>query len=202
MTISVTRLTPCFAARIDGVDISRPVAEPVWGEIRAALDEHSVLVFRGQPLNAVRAPVEPRHQDRRGHPVRGSADDLSARIIPPAGGATEFASARGAYPSLPEALKRASRTRHRGARLLVVARPGPSRVLHGQGARGISPGAPSPRPRQSGERPPGAVPRGARLAWRGCRWRRGGRVLHRATPFDTTRYKRLMQRTMVSGGPA
>jgi len=106
MTISVTRLTPCFAARIDGVDISRPVAEPVWGEIRAALDEHSVLVFRGQPLNAVRAPVEPRHQDRRGHPVRGSADDLSARIIPPAGGATEFASARGAYPSLPEALKR------------------------------------------------------------------------------------------------
>ena len=31
---------------------------------------------------------------------------LSARIIPPEGGATEFASARGAYPSLPEALKR------------------------------------------------------------------------------------------------
>ena len=27
-------------------------------------------------------------------------------------------------------------------------------------------------------------------------------VLHRATPFDTTRYKRLMQRTTVSGGPA
>ena len=27
-------------------------------------------------------------------------------------------------------------------------------------------------------------------------------VLHRATPFDTTRYKRLMQRTTVSGDPA
>jgi alpha-ketoglutarate-dependent 2,4-dichlorophenoxyacetate dioxygenase len=26
-------------------------------------------------------------------------------------------------------------------------------------------------------------------------------VLHRATPFDTTRYKRLMQRTTVSGDP-
>ena len=27
-------------------------------------------------------------------------------------------------------------------------------------------------------------------------------VLHRATPYDTTRYKRLMQRTTVSGDPA
>ena len=27
-------------------------------------------------------------------------------------------------------------------------------------------------------------------------------VLHRATPFDTARYKRLMQRTTISGDPA
>jgi len=27
-------------------------------------------------------------------------------------------------------------------------------------------------------------------------------VLHRATPYDTTRYHRLMQRTTVSGDPA
>ena len=27
-------------------------------------------------------------------------------------------------------------------------------------------------------------------------------ILHRATPYDTTRYKRLMQRTTVSGDPA
>ena len=27
-------------------------------------------------------------------------------------------------------------------------------------------------------------------------------VLHRATPFDTTRHKRLMQRTTVAGDPA
>ena len=27
-------------------------------------------------------------------------------------------------------------------------------------------------------------------------------VLHRATPYDTTRHKRLMQRTTVSGNPA
>jgi alpha-ketoglutarate-dependent taurine dioxygenase len=27
-------------------------------------------------------------------------------------------------------------------------------------------------------------------------------VLHRATPYDTTQHKRLMQRTTVSGDPA
>jgi hypothetical protein len=27
-------------------------------------------------------------------------------------------------------------------------------------------------------------------------------VLHRATPFDTQRYKRLMQRTTIAGDPA
>lgn len=27
-------------------------------------------------------------------------------------------------------------------------------------------------------------------------------VLHRATPYDTTRYRRLMQRTTISGDPA
>ena len=37
--------------RLDGVDIGQPVAEPAWGEIRAAFDEHSVLVFRGQRLD-------------------------------------------------------------------------------------------------------------------------------------------------------
>jgi alpha-ketoglutarate-dependent 2,4-dichlorophenoxyacetate dioxygenase len=51
MTIAVTRLTPCFAARIDGVDITRPVGDPTWADIRAAFEEHSVLVFRGQPLD-------------------------------------------------------------------------------------------------------------------------------------------------------
>ena len=47
----VTRLTAGFAARIDGVDITRPVDEPTWADIRAAFEEHSVLVFRGQALD-------------------------------------------------------------------------------------------------------------------------------------------------------
>ena len=49
MTIKITRLTPAFAARIDGADITKPVDESTWAEIRAAFEEHSVLLFRGQP---------------------------------------------------------------------------------------------------------------------------------------------------------
>ena len=47
MAITVTRLTPCFAARIGGADITRPLDEATWSQIRAAFDEHSVLVFGG-----------------------------------------------------------------------------------------------------------------------------------------------------------
>jgi alpha-ketoglutarate-dependent taurine dioxygenase len=85
MAIEVTRLAPHFAARIDGVDIARPVDDPAWAEIRAAFEEHSVCSL------------------------------LSARIVPPEGGATEFASGRAAYPSLPEALKRRVACRWRRA---------------------------------------------------------------------------------------
>ncbi len=47
----VTRFTPYFAARVDGVDITRPLDDEAWKEVRAALDEYSVLVSRGQPLD-------------------------------------------------------------------------------------------------------------------------------------------------------
>jgi alpha-ketoglutarate-dependent 2,4-dichlorophenoxyacetate dioxygenase len=49
--IVVTRLTPVFAARIDGVDITRELDDRTSAEIRAAFEEHSVLVFRGQALD-------------------------------------------------------------------------------------------------------------------------------------------------------
>ena len=51
MPITVTRLTPSFAARIDGADIGRPLDEATWAAIRAAFDEHSVLLFRGAGLD-------------------------------------------------------------------------------------------------------------------------------------------------------
>ena len=51
MAITATRLTPHFAARIDGADITRPLDDATWAEIRAAFEEHSVLVFRGRTLD-------------------------------------------------------------------------------------------------------------------------------------------------------
>ena len=51
MTVTATRLTPHFAARIDGADVTRPLDDAVWSAIRAALDEHSVLAFHGAPMD-------------------------------------------------------------------------------------------------------------------------------------------------------
>src|SRR5499426_629994 len=155
MPITTTRLTPLFAAHIAGVDITRPVDDATWRDIRAAFEEHSVLLFRGQPLTdeqqiafsqrfgplevtrsmnpaagtpfarqsnldiktgEVIPPDDRRmiyqlanmlwHSDSSFKPVPSLCSLLSARVIPPEGGATEFASARCAYPSLPDALKR------------------------------------------------------------------------------------------------
>ena len=155
MPITVTRLTPCLAAHVDGVDIRCPIDDRTWSAIRAAFEAHSVLLFRGQPLDddaqiafsrrfgdlevtrsmnpaagtpfarqsnldiktgEVIPPDDRRmvyqlanmlwHSDSSFKPVPSLCSLLSGRIVPPAGGATEFASARAAYPSLPEALRR------------------------------------------------------------------------------------------------
>ena len=282
MTITVTRLTPAFAARIDGADITRPVDDPTWAEIRAAFEEHSVLLFRGRPLDDDRQiafsrrfgslevtrsmnpaagtpfarqsnldiktgdviPPDDRrmvyqlanmlwHSDSSFKEVPSLCSLLSARIVPPEGGATEFASTRCAYPSLPEALKRRAET------VTVVHDFSWSRDQ-------IRPGFFTEKERA--EYPPVRHPlvranpvNGRRALFLGAHashivglpmdegrmllkelldhvtqpqfcyrheWQEGDLiiwdnrcVLHRATPFDTTRYKRLMQRTTVSGDP-
>ena len=155
MTITVTPLTDAFAAEISGVDIARPIDDAAWKDIRAAFDEHSVLVFRrtalddetqvafsrrfgalevSKSMNPAAGtpfarqsnldiktgeviPTDDRrmiyqlanmlwHSDSSFKRVPSLCSLLSGRIVPPEGGATEFASARAAYPSLPDALKR------------------------------------------------------------------------------------------------
>ena len=280
MTLTVTRLTPSFAARIDGVDIREPVAEPAWAQIRAALDEHSVLVFRAQsldddaqvafsrrfgPLEVTRSmnpaagtpfarqsnldiktgeviPPEDRrmvyqlanmlwHSDSSFKPVPSLCSLLSARIIPPEGGATEFASARAAYPSLPEA------DQQRLQQLTVVhdfawsrdqVRPGfftdaeratyPPvrhplvRVNPANGRKNLFLGAHASHveslPVDDGRallKQLLAHVTQPQFCYR-HEWTEGDLViwdnrcvLHRATPFDTARHKRLMQRTTISG---
>lgn len=51
MTITIRKLHPRFGAEIGGVDISRPVPADVFAEIRAAFEEYSVLLFRGQDMD-------------------------------------------------------------------------------------------------------------------------------------------------------
>jgi alpha-ketoglutarate-dependent 2,4-dichlorophenoxyacetate dioxygenase len=283
MSVAVSRLATGFAARIDGVDIRQPIDEVTWAEIRGAFDEHSVLVFRGQPLDdeaqiafsrrfgaleVTRSmnpaagtpfarqsnldietgdviPAEDRrmiyqlanmlwHSDSSFKAVPSLCSLLSARIIPPEGGATEFASARCAYPSLPEPLKQRveglvavhdfawSRDQVRPGFFtdreraeyppvrhpLVRANPvnGRKSLFLGAHASHVE-GWPLQEGRALIETLLAHVTQ-PQFCYR-HEWTEGDLViwdnrcvLHRATPYDTTRYRRLMQRTTVSGDPA
>ena len=283
MTITVTRLTPDFAARIDGADITQPVDDSTWAEIRAAFDEHSVLLFRGQPLDddqqiAFSRRFGPLEVTRSMNPAAGTPfarqsnldiktgdvippDDrrmvyqlanmlwhsdssfkgvpslcslLSARIVPPEGGATEFASTRCAYPSLSSDLRRRVETAvavHDFSWSRDQIRPG----FFTEKERAEYPPVRHPLVRTNPANGRKALFLGAHASHIvGLRieegrmllkelldhvtqpqfcyrheWQEGDLiiwdnrcVLHRATPFDTMRYRRLMQRTTVSGDPA
>jgi Probable taurine catabolism dioxygenase len=283
MTINVTPLTPTFAARIDGPDITQPVDDSTWAEIRAAFDEHSVLLFRGQPLDDDKQiafsqrfgslevtrsmnpaagtpfarqsnldiktgdviPPEDRrmvyqlanmlwHSDSSFKPVPSLCSLLSARIVPPEGGATEFASTRCAYPALPEELKRRVKDAvavHDFSWSRDQVRPG----FFTEKERAVYPPVRHPLVRRNPVNGREALFLGAHASHivgmpvddgrallkellehvtqpQFCyrhEWQEGDLiiwdnrcVLHRATPFDTTRHKRLMQRTTVSGDPA
>ena len=49
--ITVTKLHPLFGAEVSGIDITRPLSAREFGPIRAAFEEHSVLLFRDQPMD-------------------------------------------------------------------------------------------------------------------------------------------------------
>jgi len=283
MPITTTRLTPHFAAQIDGADITRPMDDATWHDIRAAFEEHSVLLFRGQlltdeqqiafsqrfgRLEVTRSmnpaagtpfarqsnldiktgeiiPDEDRrmiyqlanmlwHSDSSFKAVPSLCSLLSARIVPPEGGATEFASARCAYASLPEALKRRARdgvVMHDFSWSRDQIRPG----FFTDKERAEYPPVRHPLVRRNPVNGRESLFLGAHASHveglpvaegraflkelldhvtqpQFCyhhEWQEGDLiiwdnrcVLHRATPFDTTRYKRLMQRTTVSGDPA
>ena len=282
MTITVTPLTDAFAAEIGSVDISRPIDDRTWADIRAAFEEHSVLVFRRTSLDdesqvafsrrfgeleisrsmnpaagtpfarqsnldiktGAVIPTEDRrmiyqlanmlwHTDSSFKRVPSLCSLLSARIVPPEGGATEFASARSAYPSLPEPLKR------RAESLVIVhdfawsrdqVRPG----FFTAEERAVYPPVRHPLVRANPVNGRKSLFLGAHASHveglpidegrallkellahvtqpQFCyrhEWTLGDLVvwdnrcvLHRATPYDATRFKRLMQRTTIGGDP-
>ena len=279
MAIAVTRLTPVFAARIEGADLTRPLDEPTWAAIRAAFEEHSVLVFHATPLDddaqiafsrfgnleVTRSmnpaagtpfarqsnldiktgdviPADDRrmvyqianmlwHTDSSFKPVPALCSLLSARIVPPEGGATEFASTRAAYPSLPEPLR--SRVEHaiavhdfawsrdqvRPGFFTAEERAAFPPVRHpivrtnrANGRRSLFLGAHASHVEglalEEGRALLGQLLEHVtqpQFCYR-HEWAEGDLViwdnrcvLHRATPYDTARHKRLMQRTTVSG---
>ena len=174
------------------------------------------------------------HSDSSFKAVPSLCSILTGRIVPPEGGATEFASARAAYPSLPEDLKR------RAEHAVVVhdfawsrdqVRPG----FFTAEERAVYPPVRHPLVRANPVNGRRALFLGAhashveglpidegRALLRTLldhvtqpafvyrhEWQAGDLViwdnrcvLHRATPYDTARYQRLMQRTTIAGDPA
>jgi alpha-ketoglutarate-dependent 2,4-dichlorophenoxyacetate dioxygenase len=280
MTITVTRFTPAFAARVEGADVRRPLPDDAWAAIRAAFEEHSVLVFpraglddetqvafsrRFGALEVTRSmnpaagtpfarqsnldiktgeviPPEDRrmiyqlanmlwHSDSSFKAVPSLCSLLSGRIVPPEGGATEFASARAAYPSLPADLRARVETAvvvHDFAWSRDQIRPGfftaEERAVYPpvrhplvrtnpvNGRRSLFLGAHASHveglPLEEGRALLRALLEHVtrpEFCYR-HEWQEGDLVvwdnrcvLHRATPYDTTRHHRLMQRTTVSG---
>jgi len=282
MAIVATRLTPHFAAQIDGADITRPLDDATWAEIRAAFEEHSILVFRGRTLDdetqiayshrfgsleVTRSmnpaagtpfarqsnldiktgefiPADDRrmiyqlanmlwHSDSSFKPVPALCSLLSARIIPPEGGATEFASTRCAYPALPEDMKRRvagaiavhdfswSRDQIRPGFFTAEERATYPPVRHPLVRTNPVNGRPALFLGAHASHIEGMPIEDGRALLKALldhvtqpqfryrhEWREGDLVvwdnrcvLHRATPYDSTRYKRLLQRTTVSGDP-
>jgi alpha-ketoglutarate-dependent 2,4-dichlorophenoxyacetate dioxygenase len=151
MAFTIKQLHPLFCAEIGGVDTGQPMDDATSAAIRAAFEEHSVLVFRNQTLDDEKQiafsrrfgpletagkanpasgthfarqsnldirtgaviPSEDRrmvyqkgnylwHSDSSFKAVPSLCSLLSARVVPPEGGNTEFASMRAAYEALPD----------------------------------------------------------------------------------------------------
>ncbi len=179
MPVTVTRLTPCFATRVDGADMTQP------------------------PDDAPQIPFSRRfggiEVTRSNNPAAGTPfarqsnlDIRTGEVIPPESGATEFAGRRAAYPSLPEALKRRAEAAiaiHDVAWSRDQVRPGEPPPQHPRlPHRGlpVDEGRAFTRELQTNVTQPQFGYRhegqeGDLVVWDNrC-------VLHRATPYDTTR---------------
>ncbi len=53
-TPEIRRLSPALGVEVCGIDLARPLGEPVFQQIRCAWEENGVVLFRGQQLSAVK----------------------------------------------------------------------------------------------------------------------------------------------------
>ena len=163
--MDVTPLTAVFAAKITGIDLSTSVTEATFAPLRAAFEQHSVLIIPGQPMDdaaqiafsehfgplertisanpaggtpfarqsnidvstGALIPPEDRRMDYQRGNMRWHADStfkqtpslcsvLTARKVPPSGGATEFASTPGRFWGFAFSASGGTGWPHRGTR--------------------------------------------------------------------------------------
>ena len=51
MPVTTRQIGPCFAAEVEGLDLTRPLSAEDIAAIHAGMDRYAVLVFHGQPLD-------------------------------------------------------------------------------------------------------------------------------------------------------
>ena len=51
MPVTMRRIGPCFAAEVEGLDLTKPLSPAEVGAIHAGMNEHAVLVFHDQPID-------------------------------------------------------------------------------------------------------------------------------------------------------
>ena len=51
MPVTTRQIGLCFAAEVEGVDMTKPLSPEEVAAIHAGMDEYGVLVFHGQPVN-------------------------------------------------------------------------------------------------------------------------------------------------------
>ena len=280
MGISITPVTPVFGALVTGVDLRRTLSDDQFVAIRAALDEHLVLIFSEQPITDEQqiafskrfGPLEGTrgvnpgagtpfarqsnldidsgevipendrrmfyqkanmlwHADSTFKAIPSLCSILTARTVPPEGGATEFASTRAAYKSLSDTKKQEieellvehdiaySRGLVRfkfSANESVGIKPAQHHLVRtnkANGKKSVMIGAHAKVIVGWSENESRALL--GDLLMRATRpensfhhqWCEGDVViwdnqaaLHRASEYDTSRHKRLMQRTTISSG--
>ena len=169
------------------------------------------------------------HSDSSFKPIPALASLLSARIVPPTGGNTDFASARAAYEDLPAERKaelerltavhrithpdmdedqgydEEAKKRHTVTHPLIRTNPfnGRKALYVGAHAQEIV-GMPQKEGRRMLDELTAFCTQPQYVY--SHRWRNGDAVmwdnrctLHRATPFDKTKYKRKLHRTTIAG---
>jgi alpha-ketoglutarate-dependent 2,4-dichlorophenoxyacetate dioxygenase len=48
--LTTRQIGPCFAAEVEGLDLTRPLTPADAKDVHAAMDEYAVLVFHGRPI--------------------------------------------------------------------------------------------------------------------------------------------------------